>query len=159
MSAYRSWERYLSISLSSLQSWSAKCWMHQASAGAARGSPEDCPLAKYARYMYRVFQNYCLINSLWFYFMCIRFPESCFCLDYVLRWKFIKENKKVRNQEKKNSTKKAIKKTRKRQRKKERTFFFLITFLVEFLFSSLFSFFIDRFLGRVIFFFFSCFLW
>ena len=59
----------------------------------------------------------------------------------ILRWEFIKENKKVRKkekrtrprkrsrkkenkEEKKNSTKKAIKKTRKRPRKKEKTFFF-----------------------------------
>ena len=160
MSAYRSWERYLSISLSSLQSWSAKCWMHQASAGAARGSPEDCPLAKYARYnMYRVFQNYFLINSLWFYFMCIRFPESCFCLDYVLRWEFIKENKKVRKQEKKKKRKTQLdqesdqeeNKTRTRPRKwsrKKKVFsFFLCRFLV-FLIAFLVEFF----------FFFSCFL-
>ena len=55
----------------------------------------------------------------------LRKPDS---FDNIqLRWEFIKENKKVRNQEKKrkkNSTRKSIKKTRKRPRKKEKTFFF-----------------------------------
>ena len=50
------------------------------------------------------------------------------------RWKFIKENKKVRKQENKNSSKKAIKKTRKQELGQE------ITFLVEFLFSCFLSF-------------------
>ena len=48
--------------------------------------------------------------------MCIRFPESCFCLDYVLRWEFITENKKVRKQEKK----KKRTRPRKRPSKKEK---------------------------------------
>ena len=54
----------------------------------------------------------------------------------ILRWEFIKENKKVRKQENKNSTKKAIKKTRKkrtrprkRPRKKKKLSFFLDHFL------------------------------
>ena len=45
----------------------------------------------------------------------------------ALRWEFIKEYKKVRNQENKNSTKKANKKKRKQEidkEKKEKTFFF-----------------------------------
>ena len=47
-----------------------------------------------------------------------------------LSWEFIKENKKVRKQENKNSTKKAIKK---QENKKENTF------LLEFLFSCFLS--------------------
>ena len=46
-----------------------------------------------------------------------------------LRWEFIKENKKVRKQENKNSTKKVIKKKRK----------FFLFFFVESVFSFFFS--------------------
>ena len=79
----------------------------------------------------------------------------------VLRWEFLKENKKIRKQENKNSTKKAIKekkenknltmkaikKTRTRPRKKGKAFLFFLSlscssFLV-FLFSYFLVFFIN----------------
>ena len=50
--------------------------------------------------------------------------------SYNQRWEFIKENKKVRKQENKNSAKEVMKK-----KKKVFFLFFLFAFLVEFLFS------------------------
>ena len=61
------------------------------------------------------------------------------------RWEFIKEDKKVRKQENKNSTKKVIKKKRK---------FFLFSWSLS-LSSSCF---LDRFLGRILVFLFSYFI-
>ena len=75
-------------------------------------------------------QNSCVLP----FFSRVRFSPQ--------RWEFIKENKKVRKQENKNSTMKATKKTRenknstkKATKKKRKNFlFYLIIFLVEFLF-------------------------
>jgi len=66
------------------------------------------------------------------------------------RWGFIKENKKVRKQENKNSTKKV-------KKKKSKTFF-LGRFLVRVLVFFQVFLFLDRFLGRVLVFLFLCFL-
>ena len=69
-------------------------------------------------------------------------PKFAHYQDLIQRWEFIKENKKVRKQEKKNLTKKAIKEKRKQERKHA-------------LVQEKLSFFPDRFLGRVLVFFYK----
>ena len=91
-------------------------------------------------YRYRVPNNPCLIS---------------FCyLSQSQRREFIKDNKKVRKQEKKKKRKKTRTRTRKWSRKKESFFFFSWS---SSCFLSCFCF-LDRFLSRVLVFLFSYFL-